>query len=47
VRAFEKVGFYVTKTVQLAGENFTRSVVRMNRPRTGNTGRLPTVEPKA
>jgi aminoglycoside 6'-N-acetyltransferase len=46
VRAFQKVGFYVTKTVQLPGENFTRCVVRMNRPRTGYTGRLPTVEPR-
>ena len=32
LRAFEKAGFTVTNTVQLAGENFRRRVVRMNRP---------------
>jgi aminoglycoside 6'-N-acetyltransferase len=32
LRAFEKAGFTVTSTVQLAGETFLRRVVRMNRP---------------
>jgi aminoglycoside 6'-N-acetyltransferase len=32
LRAFEKAGFAVTGTVQLAGENFKRRVVRMDRP---------------
>ena len=32
LRAFEKAGFAVTNTVQLAGENFKRRVVRMDRP---------------
>jgi RimJ/RimL family protein N-acetyltransferase len=42
VRAFQKVGFTVTQTVQLPGENFRRSVVRLVRPRPGPTrsGRL-------
>lgn len=31
LRAFRKAGFKVTKTVQLAGEDFKRSVVRMDR----------------
>jgi RimJ/RimL family protein N-acetyltransferase len=31
LRAFKKAGFTVTKTVQLAGENFKRRVVRMDR----------------
>jgi aminoglycoside 6'-N-acetyltransferase len=31
LRAFEKAGFAVTKRVQLAGENFKRRVVRLNR----------------
>lgn len=32
LRAFEKAGFILTNTVQLAGENFKRRVVRMDRP---------------
>ena len=32
LRAFQKAGFTVTNTVQLAGENFKRRVVRMDRP---------------
>jgi aminoglycoside 6'-N-acetyltransferase len=32
VRAFKKAGFRVTNTVQLAGENFKRQVMRMDRP---------------
>jgi len=32
LQAFEKAGFTVTNTVQLAGENFRRRVIRMNRP---------------
>jgi RimJ/RimL family protein N-acetyltransferase len=32
LRAFEKAGFAVTDTVQLAGESFRRRVVRMDRP---------------
>ena len=32
LRAFEKAGFAVTDTVQLAGEDFKRRVVRMDRP---------------
>jgi RimJ/RimL family protein N-acetyltransferase len=32
LRAFQKIGFAVTKTVQLPGENFRRSVIRLNRP---------------
>ena len=32
LRAFEKAGFAVTNMVQLAGENFKRRVVRMDRP---------------
>lgn len=32
LRAFEKVGFTKMNTVQLAGENFKRRVVRMGRP---------------
>jgi hypothetical protein len=31
LRAFEKAGFTVTNTVQLAGENFKPRVVRLNR----------------
>jgi aminoglycoside 6'-N-acetyltransferase len=31
LRAFQKAGFTVTNTVQLAGENFKRRVVRMDR----------------
>jgi aminoglycoside 6'-N-acetyltransferase len=31
LRAFQKAGFTVTSTVQLAGENFNRRVVRMDR----------------
>jgi aminoglycoside 6'-N-acetyltransferase len=33
LRAFRKAGFTLTDTVQLAGENFKRRVVRMDRPR--------------
>jgi aminoglycoside 6'-N-acetyltransferase len=33
LRAFEKAGFTMTNTVQLAGENFKRRVVRIDRPR--------------
>jgi aminoglycoside 6'-N-acetyltransferase len=42
LRAFQKVGFTVVKTVQLEGENFRRSVIRLIRPRPGPTrsGRL-------
>lgn len=32
LRAFEKAGFKVTNTVQLAGESFKRRVVRLDRP---------------
>jgi aminoglycoside 6'-N-acetyltransferase len=32
MRAFEKAGFGVASTVQLAGENFKRRVVRLDRP---------------
>lgn len=32
LRAFEKAGFTVTNTVQLAGENVKRQVVRIGRP---------------
>jgi RimJ/RimL family protein N-acetyltransferase len=32
LRAFRKAGFTLTDTVQLAGENFKRRVVRMDRP---------------
>ena len=32
LRAFEKAGFVVTNTVQLAGEGFQRRVVRKDRP---------------
>lgn len=32
LRAFRKAGFNVVKTVQLAGEGFTRQVVRLLRP---------------
>jgi RimJ/RimL family protein N-acetyltransferase len=32
LRAFQKVGFTITKTVQLASENFKRQVVRIDRP---------------
>jgi len=32
LRAFQKAGFTMTNTVQLAGENFKRRVVRMDRP---------------
>jgi RimJ/RimL family protein N-acetyltransferase len=31
LRAFEKIGFRVIKTVQLVGENFKRRVVRIDR----------------
>jgi RimJ/RimL family protein N-acetyltransferase len=31
LRAFRKAGFAATNTVQLAGENFKRRVVRMDR----------------
>jgi RimJ/RimL family protein N-acetyltransferase len=31
LRAFKKAGFTLTDTVQLAGENFKRQVVRMDR----------------
>jgi aminoglycoside 6'-N-acetyltransferase len=34
LRAFKKAGFTETNTVQLAGENFKRRVVRINRPQT-------------
>jgi aminoglycoside 6'-N-acetyltransferase len=33
LRAFKKAGFSVTKTVELLGESFQRSVVRLSRPR--------------
>ena len=32
VRAFEKAGFMVVRTVQLSDEGFDRLVVRLNRP---------------
>jgi aminoglycoside 6'-N-acetyltransferase len=32
LRAFEKAGFKVTNTVQLAGESFKRRIVRLDRP---------------
>jgi aminoglycoside 6'-N-acetyltransferase len=32
LRAFQKAGFLMTNTVQLAGENFKRRVVRIDRP---------------
>jgi RimJ/RimL family protein N-acetyltransferase len=32
LRAFQKAGFTLTHTVQLAGENFQRRVVRTDRP---------------
>jgi RimJ/RimL family protein N-acetyltransferase len=32
LRAFQKAGFTATNTVQLAGENFKRRVVRLDAP---------------
>jgi len=37
LRAFQKAGFAMTKTVKLRGENFLRSVVQLNRPRRAKT----------